>query len=81
MPTDPDAYFAKRGFSLRVDERNIDAELPPKAPSRGSTHWADLVSNRTGEVVARSYGSGMSVTEAKQAARQRYIVEQEADSS
>lgn len=54
----------------------MDDELPKDAPSRGSTHWADLVSIQTGTVVA-DYGSGMSVEEAKASARRRYIVEQE----
>jgi hypothetical protein len=71
-----DAYFEKRGFLLRVERRNLDDELPKDAPSRGSTHWADLVSTRTGEVFAANYGSGMSVEEAKARARRRYMVEQ-----
>jgi hypothetical protein len=73
---DPDTYFERRGFLLRIDRRNLDDELPKHTPSRGSTHWADLVSTRTGQVVAASYGSGMSVREAKASARKRYIVEQ-----
>jgi hypothetical protein len=47
---DADAYFEQRGYWLRVERRDLDDELPKDAPSRGSTHWADLVSNRTGEV-------------------------------
>lgn len=74
---DPDAYFADRGFLLRVAERNLDSELPRNAESRGNTHWADLVSSRLGEVVAASYGSGCSVDEAKTSALRRWVVEQE----
>lgn len=74
---DADAYFEQRGYWLRVERRDLDDELPKDAPSRGSTHWADLVSNRTGEVVAADYGSGMSVEDAKASARRRHIVEQE----
>jgi hypothetical protein len=74
--TDPDAYFARRGFSLRVERRNLDDELPKNTPSRGNTHWADLVLTRTGEVFSACYGSGMSVEEAKASARRRYIIEQ-----
>jgi hypothetical protein len=74
---EPDAYFERRGYLLRVERRDLDDELPKDAPSRGSTHWADLVSTRTGEVVAAGYGSGMSVDEAKASARRRYIAEQE----
>jgi hypothetical protein len=69
--SDPDAYFAERGFVLRVAERNLDAELPLKAESRGSTHWADVVSAESGEVVAQLYGSGRSVEEAKTRALKR----------
>jgi hypothetical protein len=72
-----DAYFEQRGYWLRVERRDLDDELPKDAPSRGRTHWADLVSNQTGEVVAADYGSGMSVEDAKASARRRYIVEQE----
>lgn len=75
--SDPDAYFAERGFLLRVAERNLDSELPRKPKSRGSTHWADLVSVRSGDVVAESYGSGSNVDEAKTSALKRRIVEQE----
>ncbi len=71
-----DAYFEKRGFLLRVERRNLDDELPKYAQTRGSTHWADLVSIRTGEVFAANYGCGMSVEEAKERARSRYTVEQ-----
>lgn len=74
--TEPDAYFAERGYSLRVEQRNLDDQLPKDARSRGNTHWADLVSLRTGRVVAVSYGSGMTDDEAKARARQRYIEEQ-----
>jgi hypothetical protein len=74
---DPDAYFAERGFLLRVVERNLDSELPPNAESRGSTHWADLVSARSGKVVGPSYGSGRSAGEAKTSALRRWVVEQE----
>lgn len=75
--TDPDAYFQQRGYSLRVERRDLDDELPKDAPSRGRTHWADLMSTRTGQVVAASYGAGMSIEEAKASAQKRYIVEQE----
>ena len=75
--TDPDAYFQQRGYSLRVERRDLDDELPKNAPSRGSTHWADLVLIRTGQVIAASYGSGMSADAAKASAQRRYIVEQE----
>jgi hypothetical protein len=75
--SDPDAYFAERGLVLRVAERNSDPELPQKGESRESTHWADVVSARSGEVVAQSYGSGRSVDEAKTRALKRWIVEQE----
>jgi hypothetical protein len=75
--SDPDAYFAERGFLLRVAERNLDSQLPRNAESRGSTHWADLVSARSGKVVAQSYGSGRSVEEAKTRALKRWIVEQD----
>ena len=75
--SDPDAYFAERGFLLRVVERSLDSQLPRKAKSRGSTHWADLVSARSGEVMAPSYGSGRSVDEAKTSAFRRWVVEQE----
>ena len=75
--SDPDSYFAERGYALRVAERNLDARLPRSAESRGSTHWADLVSARSNEVVAQAYGSGQSVEEAKTRALERWIVEQE----
>jgi hypothetical protein len=74
---DPDGYFAERGFLLRVAERDLDSQLPPDAPSRGSTHWADLISARSGEVVAPSYGAGQSTEEAKSSALRRWIEEQE----
>jgi hypothetical protein len=74
---EPDAYFQQRGYSLRVERRDLDDQLSKDAPSRGSTHWADLVSTRTGKVVAASYGSGMNIGEAKASAWKRYIVEQE----
>jgi len=74
---DPDTYFAKRGFVLRVAERNLDSDLPRTAATRGSTHWADLISARSGEVVSRSYGAGKSVNEAKLRALKRWIVEEE----
>jgi hypothetical protein len=75
--SDPDAYFAERGFVLRVAEQNRDSELPPGAWSPSRTHWADLLSARTGEVVARSYGGGLTGDEAKARAVSRWIVEQE----
>ena len=74
---DPDAYFAERGYVLRVEERNLDGQLPRSAPSRGSTHWADLVSRDDGREVAKSYGSGMTQEEAKLRALRRWQVEQE----
>jgi hypothetical protein len=73
---DPDEYFHHRGYSLRVERRNLDDELPKDAASRGSTHWADLVFTQTGHAVA-DYGCGMSVEEAKASAWRRYIAEQE----
>lgn len=72
----PDAYFAERGFKLVVAERDLDAELPPDAPSHGSTHWADLVRIETGKV-ARAYGAGHAVESAKRSALERWLVEQE----
>ena len=77
----PDEYFGERGFVLRIEERNLDAELPRNAKSRGSPHWADLVSAKSGEVVARSYGAGQSVDEAKLSALKRWVVEQEPPAS
>jgi hypothetical protein len=74
---DPDAYFAERGYALRVEERNLDGQLPLPAPSRGSTHWADLVSRDDGREVAKSYGSGVTQEEAKLSALRRWQVEQE----
>jgi hypothetical protein len=74
---DPDQYFAQRRLSLRVGRRDLDAELPADALSRGSPYWADLVSIESGRVVARSYGSGSSVAEAKASAVWRHQVEQE----
>jgi hypothetical protein len=74
---DPDAYFAERGYELRVERRDLDAELPRKAPSRGSTHWADVVASDTGQLVAASYGAGMSEAEARRSALKRWTVEQE----
>jgi hypothetical protein len=76
-PIDPDAYFAERGFVLRVAERNLDSDLPEMAATRGSTHWADLVSAGSREVTSRSYGAGNSTSEAKQRALERWIAEQE----
>ena len=76
-PIDPDMYFAERGFVLRVAKRNLDSDLPRKAATRGSTHWADLVSARSGEIVSWSYGAGKSVHEAKLRALKRWIVEEE----
>jgi hypothetical protein len=73
----PDAYFAGRGFVLRVEVRNLDSELPPGALSRGWTHWADLVSERSGEVAAPLYGAGRTEDEAKASALRRWLVEQE----
>jgi hypothetical protein len=75
--TDPDAYFQQRGYSVRVERRDLDDEMRKDAPSRGRTHWADLISTRTGQVVAASYGAGMSIEDAKASAQKRYIVEQE----
>jgi hypothetical protein len=74
--SDADAYFAARGFSLRVEQRNLDDRLPKDAGTRGNTYWVDVLSIRTGKVVARSYGSGMSSDEAKVSALKRYVVEQ-----
>jgi hypothetical protein len=74
---DPDAYFAERGFLLRVAERNLDSELPPGTLALGWTHWADLVSVRSGQVAAPSYGGGFGVEEAKASALHRWIVEQD----
>jgi hypothetical protein len=80
MDDDPDSWFARRGFRLRVELRNLDDALRrkghPHAPSIGSTHWADLVLLRTGEVIQAAYGSGMSDEEAKERARLRYCQEQ-----
>lgn len=76
MRSDADEFFAERGFSLRVEQRDLDDRLPKYANSRGSTHWVDQVSIRTGKVVAESYSSGMSVDEAKARARKRYIEEE-----
>jgi hypothetical protein len=74
---DPDEYFAERGVLLHVAERGLDSELPRKAPSRGSTHWADLISAKSGEIISRSYGSGYTEDEAKRRALERWVVEQE----
>jgi hypothetical protein len=74
---DPDRYFNARGFLLRVEERNVDASLPPGAATRGHTHWADLVAARNANVVAPSYGSGFSEAEAKERAVERWREEQE----
>ena len=74
---DPDDYFAERGFVLHVKERNLDEELPLDAESRGSTHWADLVSSEDGHTVASSYGAGLSEAEAKKRALLRWRVEEE----
>ena len=43
-----------------VAERNLDSQRPRNAEPRGSTHWADLVSAGSGEVMAPSYGCGQS---------------------
>lgn len=75
--TDPDVYFGERGLVLRVEERNLDSQLPPDAKTRGSTHWADLVSSRDGHIVASSYGAGMNSAQAKQSALRRWRVEEE----
>ena len=79
MPSDvdADAYFAERGLVLRVEERNLDEELPPDAETRGSTHWADLVSSQDGHNVASSYGAGMSDVQARKSALRRWRVEEE----
>src|SRR5262245_9498469 len=74
-------WFAKKGFDLRVEERDMSADFrqrgQSKAPSARYSHWVDLVSRRTGEVFARSYGSGPSAMLAVIATEQRWLVEQE----
>ncbi len=52
-------------------------ELPRLAPSARNAYWVDLVSRRTGDVVARSYGSGPSPTLAIVATEQRWLAEQD----
>lgn len=74
---DPDKYFAARELLLRVERRDMDAELPPSAESRGRTHWADLLASEDGRIIARSYGSGMSDSQAKRSALRRWVVEEE----
>lgn len=74
---DADAYFAERGFRLRVREVNLDDQLARQAPSRGSTHWADLLSLDSDVVVSEAYGSGMSDEDARLRAMYRWQVEQE----
>ena len=64
---DPDTYFGERGYVLRVEQRSRD----------GGTHWADVVSLETGEVIAASSGVGMTEAEAKERALRRWRVEQE----
>ena len=73
---EPDEWFARRGFRLRVELRNLDNATTRRSQSERPTHWADLVSLSTGDVIAPAYGSGMSDEEAKQSARQRYREEQ-----
>jgi uncharacterized protein (DUF111 family) len=74
---DPDSYFAERGYALRVEERNLDNELPTTAATRGSTHWADLVSAEDGRTIRRAYGAGKSDQEARIRALRRWWVEEE----
>ena len=73
---DPDTYFAEHGFVVRVEERNLEAVLPRDAVTRDCTHWADLVSGRSGQVLAHNYGSGMSDAEARKSALARWRMEQ-----
>ncbi len=72
-------WFASKGFELRVEERDMSAEL------RGLTarhrYWVDLISVRSGGVSMRSYGSGMSETVAIVVAEQRWLAEQEGTGS
>ena len=75
--TDPDAYFRERGYALRVEQRNLDAELPRNAASRGASQWADVVALRDGRIIREAYGSGTSDPDARASALRRWWNEEE----
>jgi hypothetical protein len=72
-------WFASKGFDLRVEERDMSAEL--SGPTAKHRYWVDLVSRRTGDVSVRSYGSGPSETLAVVVTEQRWLVEQDGTGS
>ncbi len=79
------AWFESRGFTLVVEERDMRAEYRRMGhganPVARYTHWADLVSVRTGEVVSAGYGAGPTRVLAIVDAEQRWLVEQGDDRS
>ena len=72
-----EAFFAQRGFSISVNERDGSAIVPAFAPNLANRFWVDLISTRTGEVFAPNYGSGPTRTLAIIGTEQRWLVEQD----
>ncbi len=75
-------WFRDHGWKLAFHMDPPPLEDPrrlPRAARKAArfTHWADLVSLTTGEVVARWYGGGMNEEESVRSARRRWRTEQE----
>jgi len=75
-------WFRGHGWelTLHTEQPPIDdgSRLPRAVrKSPNFTHWADLVSARTGNVVARWYGGGLNEAEAVKSALRRWRTEQE----
>jgi hypothetical protein len=75
------SYFRDREFDIRVVERDMRATFTVLgvigAPTATRTHWADLISRKTGITVAKGYGSWTDDGTAVLAAKERWVVEQE----
>lgn len=76
-PQDIVDWFRDQGWELRIHR-----ESPPRGDAPQAlrslprfTHWVDLVSLETGDVVTRWYGGGMNVAQAVTNARRRWQTE------
>ena len=76
------SWFRDQGWELTLHIEALPLEDVPRLPRAirkvpRFSHWADLVSVETGNVVARWYGGGMNEAEAVKSARRRWRTEQE----
>jgi hypothetical protein len=70
-------WFAKKGFGLAVEWRDLSAIMPRKLRKWGEGYWVDLIDLRTEDVFVPNYGSGPTQTLAVISTEQRWLVEQE----